>query len=48
LITSSWDNHVKRISVEDREFDEDFGQVCDGKIIRMKITGDDDKMLVGD
>jgi hypothetical protein len=48
LITGGYDGHVKRISVESREVDKDFGQVCDNQVIRMKITADDEKLLVGD
>jgi tricorn protease-like protein len=48
LITGSFDKHVKRISVENREVDKDFGEVCDYGIIRMKITPDGEKLLVGD
>ena len=40
--------HVKRISVENREVDKDFGQVCDSWIMKMKITADGEKLLVGD
>jgi WD40 repeat protein len=48
LFTCSNDKHVKRISVENREVDKDFGQVCDGWISAIKITADDEKLLVGD
>jgi hypothetical protein len=49
LINSSLDNHVKRISVGKREFDTDFGRICDSSImVSMKITADDEKLIVGD
>jgi hypothetical protein len=48
LITGSDDNHVKRISVENREVEKCFCQVYDYGIFTMKITADDEKMLVGD
>jgi hypothetical protein len=48
LITGSDDKHVKRISVENRKVNKDFGQVCENKIRRMKILADDKMLLVGD
>jgi WD40 repeat protein len=48
LITGSQDKHVKRISVENREVEKDFGQVCDNTLVRMNITAGGEKLLVGD
>jgi WD40 repeat protein len=48
LITGGQDKHIKRISVENRKVDKDFGKVCDiTKITRIKITADDEGLLVG-
>jgi hypothetical protein len=48
LITGGWDQHVKRILVENRKVDKDFSQICVRLITRMKISADDEKLLVGD
>jgi hypothetical protein len=48
LITGGYDKHVKRISVENRKVDKDFGQVSYDMITGMKIMGDGEKLLVGD
>ncbi len=48
MITGSVDKHVKRISVENRQVDKDFGQVCDNLITTMKITADGEDLFVGD
>jgi hypothetical protein len=48
VITGGRDGHVKRISVESRQVDKDFGKVCDNQVTRMKIMADDEKLLVGD
>jgi hypothetical protein len=48
LITGSYHIHVKRISVDNRQVDKDFGKVCNYLITTMKITADDEKLLVGD
>ena len=48
MITGSFDQHAKRISVENREVDKDFGRVCSFPITRIKITADDGKLLLGD
>jgi hypothetical protein len=48
LITGSSDKHVKKISVENREVDKDFGSVCDDPITSMKMMVDKKKLLVGD
>jgi hypothetical protein len=42
------DKFAKRISVENRDVDKDFGQVFDDWIQRMKISADGEKLLVGD
>jgi hypothetical protein len=39
---------VKRISIEDRAVDKDFGPVCPDYITAMKISGDQDKLFIGD
>jgi WD40 repeat protein len=48
LFTGSYDGHVKRINVKYRKEDKDIGRVCDDRICRMKITPDEEKLLVGD
>ncbi len=48
LITGSWDKSVKKISVENRDVDKNFGHIFDNPIMRMKITADGEKLLVGD
>jgi WD40 repeat protein len=48
LITGSYDKHVKRISVDNRQVDKDFGQFCDYSINRIKVTADGEKLFVGD
>ncbi len=48
LITGSRNWRVKRISVESREVHKGFGQVSYEWMNRMKITADDEKLLVGD
>jgi hypothetical protein len=48
LITGSWYGHVKRISVDSRQFDKDLGKVCGGRSVIMKITADGEKLIVGD
>jgi WD40 repeat protein len=40
LITGSYDNHVKIISIDNREIDIDFGKVCDDVIWKVKIMAD--------
>jgi hypothetical protein len=48
LIICSDGHQVKRISVENREVDKDFVEVCDNGITAMKISADNEKLLVGD
>jgi hypothetical protein len=47
LVSGSDDKHVKRISVDNREVNKDFGHVCDHWITGMKITTDGEKLIVG-
>jgi WD40 repeat protein len=47
LITGSRDGHVKRISVENRAVDKDFGKVDYKGITRMMISAGDEKLLFG-
>jgi WD40 repeat protein len=48
LITGSGDKRVRRILVEKRKVDKDFGRVCDNPITKVKITADGEKLFVGD